>query len=144
VLGRAVARRPEEELITWRVSDIGAPSYHSYLLGTQEWTAQSNPELVRSFVAATSRGFHAAAEDQESTLDLLERVIVYQPAWRLARSLELVATSWFHDGAWGIQREDDLVAGYAKWLADNGVLASADVWRGATTNEFVPDAAGRA
>ena len=69
---------------------------------------------------------------------------VYQPAWRLARSLELVATSWFHDGAWGIQREDDLVAGYAKWLADNGVLASADVWRGATTNEFVPDAAGRA
>ena len=54
VLSRGV---PEEELITWRVSDIGAPSYHSYLLGTQGWTARSNPELVRSFVAATSAAF---------------------------------------------------------------------------------------
>ena len=141
VLSRSV---PEEELITWRVSDIGAPAYHSYLLGTREWTADSQPELVRSFVAATSRGFHTAAREQEATLALLERVIVYQPRWRLARSLELVATSWFHDGLWGIQREHDLVAGYAKWLADHGVLASADAWRGATTNEFVPDAAGRA
>ena len=139
VLSRGV---PEEELITWRVSDIGAPAYHSYLLGTQEWTAEKNPELVRNFVAATSRGFHTAASEQEATLALLERVIVYQPGWRLARSLELVATSWFHDGMWGIQREHDLVAGYAKWLTGNGVLASADVWRGATTNEFVPDAAG--
>ena len=132
---------PEDELITWRVSDIGAPGYHSYLLGTQEWTVQSNPELVRSFVAATSRGFHAAATEQEATLALFQRVVRYQPSWRLARSLELVATSWFHDGRWGVQRENDLVAGYAKWLADYGVLASADVWRGATTNEFVPDAA---
>ena len=132
---------PEDELITWRVSDIGAPGYHSYLLGTQEWTVQSNPELVRSFVAATSRGFHAAATEQEATLALFQRVVRYQPSWRLARSLELVATSWFHDGRWGVQRENDLVAGYAKWLADYGVLTSADVWRGATTNEFVPDAA---
>jgi putative hydroxymethylpyrimidine transport system substrate-binding protein len=132
---------PEDELITWRVSDIGAPAYHSYLLGTQEWTVQSNPGLVRSFVAATSRGFHTAATEQEATLALLESVVRYQPSWRLARSLELVATSWFHDGRWGVQRENDLVAGYARWLTDNGVLTSADVWRGATTNEFVPDAA---
>jgi putative hydroxymethylpyrimidine transport system substrate-binding protein len=143
VLSRTV---PEEELITWRVSDIGAPAYHSYLLGTQEWTAERNPELVRNFVAATSQGFHAAATDQAATLTLLARVIPYQPAWRLERSLELVATSWFHDGLWGVQREADLVAGYAAWLASQGVLASGDVWQGATTNEFVPDAAqpGRA
>jgi len=141
VLSRGV---PEEELITWRVSDIGAPAYHSYLLGTQEWKVETNPELVRNFVAATSRGFRAAASEQDAALALLERAIVYQPRWRLASSLELVATSWFHDGLWGIQRESDLVAGYAKWLADNSVLASAEVWRGATTNEFVPDAGGRA
>jgi NitT/TauT family transport system substrate-binding protein len=138
VLSRGV---PEDELVTWRVSEIGAPAYHSYLLGTQQWTADSNPELVRGFVAATSRGFHAAAAEQAATLALLERVIPYQPGWRLARSLELVATSWFHDGRWGVQRESDLVAGYAQWLAGYGVLASADAWRGATTNEFVPDAA---
>jgi len=131
-----------DQLITWRVSDIGAPAYHSYLLGTQEWTVHANPRLVHDFVAATSRGFHAAAADQATTLELLERVIPYQPSWRLARSLELVATSWFHDGRWGVQRETELVAGYAKWLADYDVLASEDAWHGATTNEFVPDAQG--
>jgi len=75
------------------------------------------------------------------TLAPLERVIPYQPSWRLARSLELVATSWFRDGQWGVHREGDLAAGYARWLADNDVLASTDAWRGVTTNEFVPDAA---
>ena len=138
VLSRGV---PEDDLVTWRVSDIGAPAYHSYLLGTQQWTLDSNPSLVRGFVAATSRGFHTAANDQAPTVALLEQVIPYQPSWRLARSLELVATSWFRDGQWGVQREGDLVAGYARWLADNDVLASADAWRGATTNEFVPDSA---
>jgi ABC-type nitrate/sulfonate/bicarbonate transport system substrate-binding protein len=133
---------PEDELITWRVCDIGAPAYHSYLLGTQEWTVDANPRLVRDFVAATSLGFHAAAADRAAALDLLARVIPYQPRWRLARSLELVATSWFHDGRWGVQRETELVAGYAKWLADYEVLASPEAWRGATTNRFVPDAQG--
>jgi NitT/TauT family transport system substrate-binding protein len=137
VLSRGV---PADELLTWRVADIGAPAYHSYLLGTQEWTARSNPELVRNFVHATSRGFHAAATDQETTAALLARAIPYQPAWRLAQSLELVATSWFHNGRWGVQREADLVAGYARWLAGYGVLTNEDSWRGATTNEFVPDA----
>jgi len=128
---------PEQDLITWRVSEIGAPAYHSYLLGTQEWTIERNPELVRRFVAETSRGFHTAASEQEETLDLLRRAIPYQPAWRLARSLELVSTSWFYEGRWGTQREE-LVAGYADWLATEGVLESPDVWRDATTNDFVP------
>jgi putative hydroxymethylpyrimidine transport system substrate-binding protein len=133
---------PADELITWRVSDIGAPAYHSYLLGTQEWTLATNPELVRHFLAATARGFHAAAEDQAETVALLERAIPYQPGWRLERSLQLVAPTWFYDGGWGLQREQDLVAGYAKWLADYGVLKDPDIWQGATTNEFLPESEG--
>jgi ABC-type nitrate/sulfonate/bicarbonate transport system substrate-binding protein len=136
VLSRSV---PDDELLTWRVADIGAPEYHSYLLGTQEWTVASNPELVRCFLAATSRGFHAAAGDQATTLALLRRAIPYQPGWRLERSLELVAPTWFHEGRWGLQREQDLVAGYAKWLADYAVLTDPEVWKGATTNEFLPE-----
>ncbi|HTP14980.1 MAG TPA: hypothetical protein VMK13_03990 [Streptosporangiaceae bacterium] len=62
-------------------------------------------------------------------------------AGRLARSLQLVATSWFQDGRGGIQQAVELVAGYARWLADYGVLHSADAWRGATASDFVPDTA---
>jgi putative hydroxymethylpyrimidine transport system substrate-binding protein len=133
---------PEDDLITWRVDEIGAPAYHSYLLGTQEWTVEQAPELVRLFLDATARGFHTAAAEQEETVALLRRAIPYQPPWRLARSLELVATSWFYDGAWGVQREQDLVAGYARWLADYGVLSSPDAWQHATTNAFLPIGAG--
>ena len=134
VLSRSVA---EEDLCTWRVDEIGAPAYHSYLLGTQESTIEQNPELVRGFVQATARGFHAAAEDQARTLALLTRAITYQPAWRLERSLELVATSWFHEGRFGIQRVEELIAPYAAFLASHGVLADEAVWKGATTNEFL-------
>lgn len=128
---------PEGELRTWRVDEIGAPPYHSYLLGTQESAIERNPEMVRSFVQASARGFHAAAEDQARTLALLSRAIAYQPAWRLERSLELVATSWFHEGSFGIQRVEELIAPYAAFLASYGVLADQDVWKNATTNEFL-------
>ena len=128
---------PEGELRTWRVDEIGAPAYHSYLLGTQESAIERNPEMVRSFVQASARGFHAAAEDQPRTSSLLGRAIAYQPAWRLERSLELVATSWFHEGCFGIQRVDELIAPYAAFLASYGVLADQDVWKNATTNEFL-------
>jgi NitT/TauT family transport system substrate-binding protein len=129
---------PDDDLITWRVDEIGAPAYHSYLLGTQQWTIESAPELVRLFLDATARGFQTAAADQREAVALLHRAIPYVPAWRLARSLELVSLSWFHQGAWGVQREPELVAGYAEWLASYGVLSSPDAWQGATTNDYLP------
>ncbi len=137
VLSQAV---PDEDVVTWPVSEIGAPRYHSYLLGTTEWNIEANPEMVRRFLAATARGFHAAACEAGTTVDLLERVIPYEPRWRLARSLELVSSSWFHDGRWGFQREDELVAPYARWLAEHGALDDADAWKGATTNSLLPEA----
>jgi NitT/TauT family transport system substrate-binding protein len=127
---------PEEELSTWRVDEIGAPAYHSYLLGTQESLVERNPELVRGFVQATAQGFQEAARDQPLTLSLLARAIPYQPAWKLERSLELVATSWFHEGRFGVLR-DELIAPYAAFLASYGVLGDPDVWKDATTNEFL-------
>jgi NitT/TauT family transport system substrate-binding protein len=132
----------DEDFLTWRVDEIGAPAYHSYLLGTQEALIEHNPELVRGFVQATARGFHKAADDQPRAANLLGRVVPYQPAWRLERSLELVATSWFHEGRFGTQRVEELIAPYAAFLASYGVLADADVWKDATTNEFLGDVPG--
>jgi NitT/TauT family transport system substrate-binding protein len=128
---------PEDEVLTWRVDEIGAPAYHSYLLGTREAMLEQNPELVRGFVQATARGFVEAAADMPRTLELLARAIPYQPRWRLERSLELVATSWFYERRFGAQRAEELIAPYAAFLASYGVLADQDVWKDATTNEFL-------
>lgn len=55
----------------------------------------------------------------------------------LTSSLELISTTWINEGQWGEQRAE-LLGPCAGWLAVHGVLADADVWRCATTDEFLP------
>jgi putative hydroxymethylpyrimidine transport system substrate-binding protein len=124
--------------VVWPVDEIGAPRYHGYLLGARDETIDRDPELLRAFLRATERGFLAAAEDPELTLAVLERVIPYFPAGVLARSLQLIAPTWTHEGAWGLQR-NELLGPYATWLAEHGVLRSAAGSCEATTNELLPE-----
>jgi NitT/TauT family transport system substrate-binding protein len=128
---------PESERITWRVDDIGAPRYHSYLLGTQESLVQDHPELVREFLSVTAHGYLAAVADPAAALAAIERVIPYFPRSILKRSIELITASWTHEGRWGEQRIA-LLAPYAEWLHRQGILRSHERWREAVTNEFLP------
>jgi NitT/TauT family transport system substrate-binding protein len=128
---------PESERVVWPVDEIGAPPYHSYLLGAHASLVERNPEAVRAFLAATARGYRTAAADPERALAVLERVIAYFPRAHLARSLELIAPTWTHDGRWGVAR-DELMEPYAAWLAEHGILRDAGAWRGATTADFLP------
>lgn len=128
---------PDDERIIWRVDDIGAPRYHSYLLGTQESLVQSQPGLVRRFLGATAQGFLAAAAEPAAALAAIERVIPYFPRSILRRSLDLITPSWTHEGRWGEQRIA-LLAPYAEWLHRHGILGSQDGWQHAVTNDFLP------
>ena len=128
---------PESERITWRVDDIGAPPYHSYLLGTQESLVQNQPELVRRFLGATARGYLAAIADPAAALAAMERVTPYFPRPILKRSIDLISASWTYEGRWGEQRAG-LLAPYAEWLHRHGILRSQDGWRNAVTNDLLP------
>jgi NitT/TauT family transport system substrate-binding protein len=70
-------------------------------------------------------------------MEVFEHYIPYFRRDVLSRSLSLIAPTWTHDGRWGGQRQE-LMAPYAAWLADAGILSSADVWERAVTNEFLP------
>ncbi|GGI45583.1 myristoyl transferase [Paenibacillus marchantiophytorum] len=129
-------RVPEEERIVWPVDEIGAPHYHSYLLGTQEEATQRDPETVRAFLAATERGYRAILADPAKALSIYERIIPYFPVKLVERSLPLIASTWLHDGVWGTQRTE-LLAPYAEWLADHGILRDRNGWQTACTNEFL-------
>jgi len=130
---------PESERITWRVDDIGAPPYHSYLLGTRESLLDERAEQVRRFLDVTARGFLAASADPAAALLAIERVIPYFPRAILKRSLDLIGASWLHQGRWGEQRSA-LLEPYAEWLHRHGILRSPDAWRTAVTNDFLPTA----
>jgi ABC-type nitrate/sulfonate/bicarbonate transport system substrate-binding protein len=122
--------------LVWPMRDLGVPSYHSYVLGAHEELLETDPGLIRSFVAATGRGFLAAAADQPRTLELLRAAMPYVPAWRLARSLELVAPTWTHDGTWGGLR-DELLGPYAAWLAAHQILHAPHRWAESVTTAFL-------
>lgn len=128
---------PAERRVVWPVGEIGAPAYHSYLLGAHEqWVAQ-HPQQVRDFLAVTARGFLAAAAEPHSALHAYEASTPYFPTELLSNSLSTIAPTWLHEGRWGEQREA-LIAPYARWLNEHGVLQDADAWRGATSNAYLP------
>ncbi len=127
----------ESQRITWRVDDIGAPPYHSYLLGTQHSRLDEDPDMVRRFVAATGRGYLAAIAEPDAALAAVERVIPYFPRDLLARSLRLIAQSWLHGDRWGEQRAE-LLAPYAEWLRRHDILSTEGIWRRAVTNDLLP------
>jgi putative hydroxymethylpyrimidine transport system substrate-binding protein len=131
-------RFPRQRRVVWPVDTIGAPKYHSYLLGTTEELAHAEADPVRAFLAATERGFQEAARDQEYAFAVLERVIPYFGREILRDSLRLIAPTWFGpDGRWG-RHSEELMRGYAAWLAEHGVLRDAEIWRHATTNALLP------
>ncbi len=126
--------------VAWRVDALGAPAYHSYLLGAHERTLERHPARVRDFLAATARGFLAAAAEPLVALDAYERATPYFPRDLLAASLQAIAPTWLHDARWGRMRRP-LLQGYAHWLAQHGVLADADAWREATDGRFLAEIA---
>lgn len=125
--------------VYWPVDEIGVPPFHSYLLGTSDETLERDPDLVRTFLGAVRKGYLAAVESPDLALEAFERYIPYFPKALLERSLTLIAQSWTHERQWGVQREE-LHGPYADWLAANGILSDASVWRDATTNAFLEPA----
>ncbi|GAA2669470.1 ABC transporter substrate-binding protein [Actinoplanes palleronii] len=124
------AQLPGEQRIVWPVDEIGAPPYHSYLLGTGP--ALTDPALLATFLEVTERGYRAATDDPAGTLEILDHVIPYFPRPILARSLELIAPTWWHGGRWGEIR-GDLMTPYTDWLIKNDILPAAFDWRQAVT-----------
>lgn len=127
----------EEERVAWPIDEIGAPPYHSYLLGTRAAFADEEPELITAFLAATERGFRAAAADPELALAVARQAIPYVRPELIARSLSVLPGSWFHAGEWGRNR-NELHEPYAAWLVEHGILSDPNVWTRATTNAFLP------
>ncbi|WP_411343304.1 ABC transporter substrate-binding protein [Paenibacillus sp. WLX1005] len=127
---------PAEQRLIWPVDEIGAPSYHSYQLGTTSAKVAANPDEIRTFLSVTARGFQAVAADPSLAVGIYEQILPYFPATLIHRSLPLIAATWLHDGQWGYQRAQ-WIESYAHWLASHGILQHPERWRDSYTNEFL-------
>lgn len=127
-----------ERRVVLPVDDIGAPAYHSYLLGAHERTLADKPDLVCDFLAATAKGYLAVAQDPSIALTAYEHTTPYFRAELLSASLHKIAPTWLHRGRWGEQRQA-LLETYAEWLHAHAVLDDPQVWQGATSNAYLPE-----
>lgn len=134
---------PDVQRQVWPIDEIGAPSYHSYLLAVHSRWLAGNAGVVRRLLTAASHGFVAAHADPASVLPLFERVIPYFPRTTIARSLRAVSTTWLADGAWG-RHDASLMWGYAAWLARHGIVRRPQAWSGAVTDAYLPPRIARA
>ena len=133
---------PDAQRQVWPIDEIGAPSYHSYLLAADaRWLAR-NAGAVSGLLTAASRGFAAAHADPASALPLFERVIPYFPRTTIVRSLRAVSTTWLTDGVWG-RHDASLMSGYAAWLARHGIVRRPHAWSAAVTDAYLPLRAAR-
>jgi NitT/TauT family transport system substrate-binding protein len=126
----------EEERIIWPVDEIGAPAYHSYLLGTTAVHIKNDPTLVRDFLTATAKGYLEAASDPQTALPLFERFTPYLPGEAVKKSLPLIAGTWLLTGRWGVH-QTEYMREYGRWLYEAGILQSPDSWQTGYTNKFL-------
>lgn len=133
---------PADDRLSWPVKDHGAPAFHSYVLVAREDWLAAEPGVLDPLLAATGAGFRAAAADPAAAAAHFQHVAPYFPPAVLEQSVRLVSTTWFHDGRWGVLRED-LLAPYARWLHENAAIPDLSGLPGAATGPLA-EAAGAA
>ena len=114
------------------------PDYYTPVIITSEENVASNPELVRSFMAATVHGYEFAIENPGQAADIL---LTYAPESNpdlVRASQEWLSPRYQADAArWGEQKLE-IWQGYADWTADRDLLPRHIDVEKAFTNEFLP------
>ncbi len=120
-----------------RMEHYGVPDFYELVLVTNEEKIKENPELVRRFIRAVTRGYQDAIADPQGAVELLKRV---RPEVDLAiesPGVDMLAPLWSSDqGVFGWQDEDRWVK-FAAWMEETGLLKPGSDVSAAFDNSFV-------
>lgn len=114
------------------------PDYYTPVIVTSEKLAGENPDLVRRFVAALSRGYTYAAEHPAECADILLKQVP-----ELSRPLVRASQDWlsprYIDDApqWGYQ-DPKVWQRFGDWMLENKLIDRAFDYRRAFRNDFLP------
>ena len=116
-----------------------ALDYYTPVIITNEKNINENPELVKAFMEATSKGYESAMENpQEAAQILIDNAPELNPEL-VKKSQEFLGAKYQDDAdQWGLQKED-VWEGYTNWLYDNGLIEEKIDVQKAYTNEFLPE-----
>jgi len=125
------AEQRDIDLRTFRFTDYGFPDFYQVVLACDRGWLDASPELARSFIAATVRGFELAASDPEAASAILveenPQAFGANPDLPLASARFLADGDYLvdPDGAVGPQRLEQWRP-YSEFLYEEGLLVDAD------------------
>ncbi len=122
------------------IKDIDpALDYYTPILITSNKTIKENPDLVKKFMAATSKGYEEAIKDPSGAADILSKAVPELDKNLVKASQEYLAKLYKDDAQkWG-QMKAEVWKNYAKFMQDNGLIKKALNVDEAFTNEFLPE-----
>ncbi|MCJ8012003.1 ABC transporter substrate-binding protein [Paenibacillus sp. KQZ6P-2] len=112
--------------------------YYTPVLVTNEKQIKEDPELVKSFMRATSKGYQFAIQHPEDAANILIKAVP-----ELDKDLVMASQKWlsprYQDDAprWGEQKEE-VWKGYSDWMYEHKLLDKPLDVSSAYTNDFLP------
>lgn len=136
--------QPFDQVVTLPFDSIDVAPHHSYYVCVRREFLDRNPEMLRSFIAATEQGYRMVREDKAAAVAALQPALCHIDPDVLAASLDAVLPSWYDaDGRWGTANLD-MVRSYTEWMGENGHLsvpldqAMQAIERHCITNSLLP------
>ncbi|RKJ48355.1 ABC transporter substrate-binding protein, partial [Butyricicoccus sp. 1XD8-22] len=112
--------------------------YYTPVLATNEKMISENPEIVKAFVTAASKGYQFSIDNPEEAASILSSAVPELDAELVVESQKWLSSKYQDDAPrWGEQKLE-VWRNYANWMEDNGFLEGEFDPEKAFTNEFLP------
>ena len=114
------------------------PDYYTPVIITSEQHVAEEPDVVRSFMAATARGYEFAIANPAEAAEILLKHAPESNPDLVRRSQEWLSPRYQADaGRWG-EQSVEIWQGYADWMSDRELLPRRIDVEKAFSNEFLP------
>lgn len=115
------------------------PDWYTPVIITSESMIADDPDVVRDFMEATTRGYESAMDDPEGAADALLEAAPELDEQLVRASADYLATRFVDDGRqWGLQ-DEAIWTGFVAFLVDAGLLDAPIEVEAAYTNDFLPE-----
>lgn len=113
--------------------------YYTPVIIAGDQILEEKPEMVKKFLAATSRGYEFAMENPKESAEILHTYAPDYSMEMLTMSQEYLAGKYAEDAdRWG-EMKDQVWDNYTEFMVEYGVIQEAIPAAECYTNEFLPD-----
>ena len=112
--------------------------YYTPVLTTNEKMIEKDPETIKHFLAAASKGYTYAIDHPDDAADLLIKAVPDLDPKLVKASQKWLSPKYQDDAArWGEQKQE-IWENYASWMYDNHLLDKKLESKKAFTNQYLP------